>query len=92
MKRIIFLLLILLVACSKNVEIANPASVYCEDMGGKLELKDSVGLCILKDGTVCEEWEYYRGVCPQDGSQNSAFDSVKDKEPDSEGLMKNLVK
>lgn len=42
----------------------NPASVYCEEQGGTLELVDEsggqVGYCNLPDGTRIEEWEYYR--------------------------------
>ena len=45
-----------------NAEIANPASVYCEDNGGTLNLED--GTCTLTDGTVCDEWDFYNGACP----------------------------
>lgn len=49
-----------------NVQIANPASVYCvEDMGGELEIVTDenggqFGLCHLPDGTSIEEWELFR--------------------------------
>ncbi len=48
--------------------IANPASVYCKQTGGKLELKQdakggTVGICIFPDKSECEEWAYYRGEC-----------------------------
>ncbi|MCG3863661.1 MULTISPECIES: DUF333 domain-containing protein [unclassified Photobacterium] len=43
---------------------ANPASVYCEEQGGKLEMKQeekgTVGYCHLADGKVVEEWAFYR--------------------------------
>lgn len=46
--------------------VANPASVYCEEQGGRVELRDSeagqYGMCIFADGE-CEEWAYYRGEC-----------------------------
>lgn len=46
------------------VGIPNPASVFCEEQGGTLELVDeadgTVGYCNLPDGTRIEEWEYYR--------------------------------
>ena len=45
-----------------NAEIANPASVYCEDNGGTLNLED--GTCTLTDGTVCDEWDFDNGACP----------------------------
>ncbi|NTV23255.1 MAG: DUF333 domain-containing protein [Nanoarchaeota archaeon] len=49
------------------VGMANPASVYCVKRGGSLEIIDEpegqVGYCTLPDGTVCEEWAYFRGEC-----------------------------
>ncbi len=48
--------------------LANPASTYCLDQGGTLEIRNTdegqVGYCTLPDGTVCEEWAFYRGECP----------------------------
>lgn len=48
---------------SENAEVANPASVYCEENGGTLLLQDGEWLCIFDDGTYCEEWSYYRDEC-----------------------------
>lgn len=46
------------------VGLANPASVYCEEQGGTVEIVDEadgqVGYCNLPDGTRIEEWEFYR--------------------------------
>ncbi len=43
--------------------IANPASVFCEEQGGTVEIVDEadgqVGYCNLPDGTRIEEWEYF---------------------------------
>jgi hypothetical protein len=46
----------------------NPASVYCEQHGGKLEIVAAAegsqsGLCIFPDGSKCDEWAYFRGEC-----------------------------
>ncbi len=46
----------------------NPASVYCEEQGGRLEIRTGddggeYGVCIFSDGSACEEWAYYRGEC-----------------------------
>jgi putative hemolysin len=41
--------------------IANPASVYCEDNGGTLDLAS--GMCTFADGSQCEEWAFFRGEC-----------------------------
>jgi uncharacterized protein len=44
--------------------IANPASEFCVDQGGTVEMVDEaagqVGYCNLPDGTRIEEWEYFR--------------------------------
>lgn len=42
------------------LNMANPASVYCESIGGKLQLEDQSGFCYFSDGKVIEEWELYR--------------------------------
>jgi putative hemolysin len=39
--------------------LANPASEYCESVGGEVLLDE--GLCRLPDGTEVDEWELYRG-------------------------------
>lgn len=51
----------------------NPASVYCEERGGKVELRTDasggmVGFCVFPDGSECEEWAYYRGECRLPGA------------------------
>ena len=44
--------------------IANPASDFCVEQGGTVEIVDEsggqVGYCNLPDGTRFEEWEYFR--------------------------------
>jgi len=44
--------------------IANPASVYCVQQGGKIEIvetkKGQIGICVLPDGRRIEEWKFYR--------------------------------
>jgi len=66
-------LLLAAMACTKPgavqpPEIANPASVHCEEQGGTVELVDApegqYGICVLPDGTRCEEWTFLRGECP----------------------------
>lgn len=51
----------------KPIGIPNPASVYCTDNGGVLEIKKEVdgerGYCFFEDGSNCEEWAYFRGEC-----------------------------
>jgi uncharacterized protein len=49
-------------------ELANPASVFCLEQGGTLEIVSEtdgeVGYCTLPDGTRIEEWEYFRSQDP----------------------------
>ena len=45
--------------------LANPASVYCEDQGGTVEIRtddvgNQTGYCVFSDGTEVDEWAYYR--------------------------------
>ena len=49
-------------------ELANPASVYCQEQGGKLEMRTDAqggqyGVCIFDDGSECDEWAFFRGEC-----------------------------
>lgn len=48
--------------------MANPASVYCEEQGGRVDIRqdlegNEVGICVFEDGSECEEWSYFRGEC-----------------------------
>jgi putative hemolysin len=46
----------------------NPASVYCEQNGNKLENHTDddggqSGICVFPDGSTCDEWAFFRGEC-----------------------------
>jgi len=47
-----------------TIGMANPASVYCEKIGGKLDIvkepAGEVGYCTLPNGERIEEWALYR--------------------------------
>lgn len=48
--------------------LPNPASLYCEQNGNKLEIVTAAdgsqsGRCVFPDGSACDEWAYYRGEC-----------------------------
>ena len=51
---------------NKAVGMANPASVYCEEQGGRVEIRQGpngqIGYCHLPDGRVVEEWELFRAA------------------------------
>jgi putative hemolysin len=51
-----------------QVNMPNPASVYCTQKGYKLEIRTAAdgsqsGICVFPDGSTCDEWAYYRGEC-----------------------------
>jgi putative hemolysin len=51
---------------NEPAEIANPASVYCVEQGGDLDIRTDTdggqyGVCVFGDGTEVEEWAYFRG-------------------------------
>ena len=52
--------------------LANPASVFCVQSGGKSEIRNGArgqyGVCILPDGRVVEEWAYFRTMKGKTGS------------------------
>jgi putative hemolysin len=52
---------------TNNAGIANPASVYCEEHGGKLEMVNNeagvAGICKFSDDSSCDEWAFFRGEC-----------------------------
>jgi hypothetical protein len=68
---VLVVLPVALVSCGDGGEdddvsgLANPASVFCEEQGGTVEIVTDVagnqlGVCHLGDGAQVEEWEYYR--------------------------------
>jgi len=53
--------------------LPNPASVFCEEQGGKNETRTDAsggqyGVCLFEDGTECDQWAYFNGEC-QPGQQ-----------------------
>ena len=75
MKKILFLGMMIssLAACSTvhnkdthapKLGAANPASEYCINQGGKLEIRNEVngqvGYCHLPNGQINEEWKFFR--------------------------------
>lgn len=50
------------------IGIANPASVFCVQSGGRLEIRTmpagQVGICIFPDGREVEEWAFWRAHHP----------------------------
>jgi inhibitor of cysteine peptidase len=60
--------LLIFSGCRRESGLANPASEFCEENGGKLEIREDdsggqVGFCIFSDGSECEEWAYFNSEC-----------------------------
>jgi putative hemolysin len=50
-------------------EISNPAGFYCHDLGYKTRINETPegqeGICIFPDGSECDDWSFYAGLCGQ---------------------------
>ena len=56
-----------------STQIANPASVYCVNHGGRVEIREDnesnqYGVCIFENGSECEEWSFFGNKCPESTS------------------------
>ena len=64
MKYCLLIIALLLPGCMFKEQTANPASVYCEKNGGRVEIVKTPtgekGYCHLKDGSVMDEWTFFR--------------------------------
>jgi putative hemolysin len=51
------------------VDLANPAALYCEGLGYKLEPRENAAgmdaACIFPDGNECGQWDFLSGSCGQ---------------------------
>lgn len=60
----------------QQVGMANPASVYCQQIGGKLSIENTtagqIGMCVLPDGSKTEEWGLFKAAsqCGADSRQS----------------------
>ena len=71
-------------AVTKINTLANPASVNCEEKGGKsvIQTKEDgsqYGLCYFDDARACEEWAMMRGDCPVGGVKTTGYETVAQK-------------
>ena len=53
--------------------LANPASQFCAESGGRSETLQTasgaqIGICILPGGEIVDEWAYFRARHPSPGS------------------------
>ncbi|MFH1462440.1 MAG: FKBP-type peptidyl-prolyl cis-trans isomerase [bacterium] len=51
----------------EQIQLPNPAAVYCQEQGGILENiafeGGSRGFCLFDDGSQCSQWDFYREEC-----------------------------
>jgi putative hemolysin len=63
-------------------KLPNPASVFCEENGGVLEIRQDTdgnqfGVCVFPDGSECDEWAFYRGECAPKGAAPAGEEADK---------------
>lgn len=56
------------VTATPKAGLPNPASAYCEEHGGKVDIRTDTsggqaGVCVFPNGSECDEWVYYRNEC-----------------------------
>jgi putative hemolysin len=73
-----------------QVNMPNPASVYCEQNGNKLEIQTASdgsqsGVCIFPDGSSCDEWAYFRGECGPAAQQSPTPATVVEATTEASG-------
>jgi putative hemolysin len=61
---------------NQKATLANPASVFCINNGGRSEITTAAdgsqgGMCVFANGTSCDEWAFYRGECKPGGQVNN---------------------
>jgi putative hemolysin len=66
-------LVVLAMSPEQAWSLANPASVFCVQSGGRSEIRTGprgqYGVCRLPDGRVVDEWSYYRAMKRKGGSR-----------------------
>src|SRR5271157_3447634 len=74
-----FLVALAFLLCSTAAfALANPSTVYCNEMGREFggyqyvmktdSDSNQYGICIMPDGTQCDSWDFFHGKCGNDFS------------------------
>lgn len=63
MKKLLFLVSLIVSSSAFAMPHGNPASIYCVNHGGKSVLVDGQGYCRLPSGKMCDEWAFQKGQC-----------------------------
>jgi len=68
------------------LEMANPASVYCQGLGFVEDTRENDlgehSVCVFPDGSVCDSWDFLAGRCGQEFSycQQQGFELQSDED------------
>lgn len=73
-----------------QANMPNPASVYCEQNGNKLEIHTAddgsqSGVCVFPDGSTCDEWAYFHGECGMKTQVNPKFSQTAEPTSNASG-------
>jgi len=76
-------------AAPTQAGLPNPASVFCEEQGGQLDIRTDAsggqaGFCRFADGSECDEWAFFRGECQPGGSTEPSPTAAPTSPPVSE--------
>lgn len=69
-------------AATPQAGLPNPATVYCTQGGNSHTIQTAAdgsqsGMCVFPDGSVCDEWAYFKGTCgPKPASTATASASA----------------
>ncbi|MBI5225878.1 DUF333 domain-containing protein [Candidatus Micrarchaeota archaeon] len=55
-------------ATPERIGVANPAGTHCANLGYTEAFQDEGTQCTFTDGSACDEWDFFRGICGQDFS------------------------
>lgn len=77
-------------ADTPQANMPNPASVYCEQNGNKLEIVTAVdgsqsGVCVFPEGSTCDEWAYFRGECGMKTQENPKLNQTTEPTSNASG-------
>jgi putative hemolysin len=73
-----------------QVNMPNPASLYCEENGNTLEIRTAddgsqSGVCVFPDGSTCDEWAYFRGECDMEAQVNPELNQTAESTSNASG-------
>jgi len=73
-KLLLTCIVLMFVVCFSTMSfaIANPAAVYCEELGYEFKINTSnegqYGVCVLSPGIECDSWDFFSGKCGKEYS------------------------